>query len=205
MAEDLDGEPPEIGAGDVTLTGLSRDRGPALVHSRTGRVVSAKNPRLWRDLLTLSAVATDSGVRITGTDGKAIWSTDADIDDVLSQRLGQPVTLTDTPPSDATLERAEPEEMLRGGVGAHVPLAVSRLGGGSPEGTFFDFAPVHLLTTSTLDRIAALSPRGTVEVASDWVTACERAVTSWRQERCATSPSRFYLPIVRRIQDSAAH
>lgn len=44
-----------------------------------------------------------------------------------------------------------------------MPFAVGRLGAASPEGTFFDFAPVHLLTTSTLDRIAALSPRGTVE------------------------------------------
>jgi hypothetical protein len=31
-------------------------------------------------------------------------------------------------------------------------------------GTFFDFAPLHLLTTSTLDRIAELSPRGAVEL-----------------------------------------
>ncbi|HTR91929.1 MAG TPA: MOSC N-terminal beta barrel domain-containing protein [Trebonia sp.] len=30
-------------------------------------------------------------------------------------------------------------------------------------GNFVDFAPLHLITTSTLDRIAALSPRGAVE------------------------------------------
>ena len=34
----------------------------------------------------------------------------------------------------------------------------------SPEGTFFDFAPLHLITTSTLRRIAELSPRGAVEL-----------------------------------------
>ncbi len=153
----------DVSASDVTWTGLSQDRSLALVHRETGRVVSAKNPRLWRDTLTLSAAAIDTAVRITGPDGKAVWSTDADIDEILSRRLGQPVALTDTPPSDATLERAEPEEVLRDGVDAQVPLALSRLGAASQEGTFFDFAPVHLLTTSTLDRIAALSPRGVVE------------------------------------------
>ena len=34
------------------------------------------------------------------------------------------------------------------------------IGGGGPPGTFVDFAPLHLLTTSTLDRIAELSPHG---------------------------------------------
>jgi uncharacterized protein YcbX len=38
------------------------------------------------------------------------------------------------------------------------------LGGGGPPGTFVDFAPLHLLTTSTLDRIAELSPRGTSDL-----------------------------------------
>jgi uncharacterized protein YcbX len=153
----------EVSAGDVTWAGLAQDRTLALIHRPTGQVVSAKNPRLWRDTLTLSAAAVGSAVRITGPDGKAVWSTDADIDDVLSQRLGQDVALTDAPPLDATLERAEPEEVLRSGVTAHVPLVLGRLAAASPKGTFFDYAPVHLLTTSTLDRISALSLRGTIE------------------------------------------
>jgi uncharacterized protein YcbX len=33
-----------------------------------------------------------------------------------------------------------------------------------PEGTFFDCAVVHLLTTSTLDRLRALYPQGRFEV-----------------------------------------
>jgi uncharacterized protein YcbX len=46
-------------------------------------------------------------------------------------------------------------------VRAEVPAEISRIA----EGTFFDFAAVHLLTTSTLDRIAELSPyrRATAE------------------------------------------
>jgi hypothetical protein len=38
------------------------------------------------------------------------------------------------------------------------------IGGGGPPGTFVDFAPLHLLTTSTLDRIAELSPHGRADL-----------------------------------------
>jgi uncharacterized protein len=74
------------------------------------------------------------------------------------------VTLTETPPPDATLDRADPEQVLRDGIEAPVRVDAGHLGGASPDGTFFDFAPLHLLTTSALERIAELSPRGTVEL-----------------------------------------
>jgi uncharacterized protein YcbX len=74
------------------------------------------------------------------------------------------VTLAATPPPGATLDRADPDEVLRDGIRAAVRVESGRLGGAAPGGTFVDFAPLHLLTTSTLDRIGALSPRGTVEL-----------------------------------------
>jgi uncharacterized protein YcbX len=74
------------------------------------------------------------------------------------------VTLTATPPPDATLDRADPEEVLRDGIRAHVRVEAGQLVGAAPAGTFFDFAPLHLLTTSAVDMIAGLSPRGTVEL-----------------------------------------
>jgi uncharacterized protein len=172
----------DVPASDVTGKGLAHDRALALVHQETGKVASAKNPRLWRGLLKLAAVvdpgsavadadltgagagAAGSGVRITLPDGKIVGSADPGIDAVLSEVLGQPVTLTATPPPHAELDRAVPEEVLRDGITARVAVETGQLGGGSPAGTFFDFAPIHLLTTSTLDRIAELSPRGVAEV-----------------------------------------
>jgi uncharacterized protein len=74
------------------------------------------------------------------------------------------VTLATTPPPGAVLDRADPGEVLRDGVRAQVRVESGQLGGAAPEGTFFDFAPLHLITTSTLDQIAAISPRGTVEL-----------------------------------------
>ena len=152
-----------LGACDVTGRGLAGDRVLALVHRETGKVASAKNPRLWRDLLRLAA-ASGPDVKIAFPDGTAMASTDAGIHAALSEFLGHPVTLTSTPPPDATLDRADPDQVLRDGIEAPVQVEIGHLGGAAPQGTFFDFAPLHLLTTSTLDRIAELSPRGAVEL-----------------------------------------
>jgi len=159
----------DVDAGDVSFTGLAGDRRLAVVSRATGKIASAK-PRLWRDLLTLSAASAqdsatrDSAVRITLPEGKTVWSSDADVDAVLSGLLDEPVTLTATPPPGAALDRAVPEAVLRDGVDAQVPAEVMEIGGGGPPGTFVDFAPLHLLTTSTLDRIAELSPHGRADL-----------------------------------------
>jgi uncharacterized protein YcbX len=130
LGEDLD-------AAEVSRSGLARDRRLAVVSRRTGKVASAKYPRLWRDMLTLSAEG---------------------VDQVLSAVLGQPVTLTDTPPPGAALDRAVPEAVLRDGIKAQVAATLIEIGAAAPPGTFVDFAPLHLITTATLDRIAELSP-----------------------------------------------
>jgi uncharacterized protein YcbX len=148
----------DVDAGEVTFTGLAGDRRLAVVSRTTGKIASAKLPRLWRDLLTLSVATADDAVRITLPEGKTIWSSDADVDAVLSDLLDEPVALTSTLPPGAVLDRAVPEAVLRDGVDAQVPAELMELGGGGPPGTFVDFAPLHLLTTSTLDRIAELSP-----------------------------------------------
>jgi len=143
---------------DVSRSGLARDRRLAVVSRRTGKVASAKYPRLWRDLLTVSAEALEGAARITLPGGKTVRSTDADVDEVLSALLNEPVTLSATPPPGATLDRAVPEAVLRDGIRAEVPAELIELGAAAPPGTFVDFAPLHLLTTATLGQIAELSP-----------------------------------------------
>ena len=159
----------DVDVSDVTFTGLAGDRQLAVVSRVTGKIASAKFPRLWRDLLTLSASAAgdpaaDGAVRITLPEGKTVWSSDAGVDAVLSGLLDQPVTLTATVAPGAALDRAVPEAVLRDGVDAQVPAELMEIGGGGPPGSFVDFAPLHLLTTSTLDRIAQLSPHGQADL-----------------------------------------
>ena len=159
----------DVDAGEVTFTGLTGDRRLAVVSRATGKIASAKFPRLWRDLLTVAVASaddhgTDGAVRIMLPEGKTVWSSDADVDAVLSDLLDEPVTLTATPVPGAALDRAVPEAVLRDGVDAQVPAELMEIGGGGPPGTFVDFAPLHLLTTSTLDRIAELSPHGRADL-----------------------------------------
>jgi uncharacterized protein YcbX len=152
----------DLQAGEVGRAGLAGDRRLAVVSRRTGKIASAKYPRLWRDMLTLSAEATEGrevAALITLPDGKTVRSTDADVDGILSGLLDEPVTLTATPPAGASLDRAVPEAVLRDGIAAPVPATLIEIGAAAPPGTFVDFAPLHLITTATLDRIAELSPR----------------------------------------------
>jgi uncharacterized protein YcbX len=163
----------------VTELGLPGDRRLALVDRESGKVASAKVPRLWRDLLrcaasiegadawSVEAPTNEAGaaaVRISLPDDKPFWSTDADADERISGFIGRRVHLTDTPPAHATLDRSKPDEVLSDGPDAEVDADVIQMGGGGPGGTFVDYAPLHLITTSTLDRIAELSARGAVEL-----------------------------------------
>jgi len=159
----------ELRAADVTERGLAGDRALALVHrstdhGETSKVVSAKNPRLWRDMLKLAATS-GPDVKITFPDGTALASTDPGLDAALSRFLGRPVALTAVPAPAASIDRADPEEVLRDGLDAEVRMdVIEHVGAAAPDGTFFDYAPLHLISTSTLDRIAELSPRGIVEL-----------------------------------------
>ncbi|MEV6503115.1 MOSC N-terminal beta barrel domain-containing protein [Streptomyces prunicolor] len=106
------GEP--VTATEVTAQGLVHDRRFALLDTETGKVASAKHPRLRRRLLLLTAELSDAAVQITAPDGTTWHSTDSDTDDHLSRFIGRGVPLTDTPPADATVDRARPDDLLRG-------------------------------------------------------------------------------------------
>jgi uncharacterized protein YcbX len=155
LGEDLT----EVG---VTDRGLRGDRVYALQDVETGKVASAKRPRLWGGLLQFSATLMDGGLRLADGEGRPVRPEE------LGGRLGRPVRLISTRPEGATLERAVPEEVLADGAEADVAFTVNELGRAAPPGTFFDFAPVHVITEATLARLAELSPRGTVEAVRYW-------------------------------------
>jgi uncharacterized protein YcbX len=156
----------------VTELGVPGDRRLALLDRESGKIASAKVPRLWRDLLRCAASIEGpaegadraaSAVRISLPEDKPFWATDADVDERLSGFVGRPVHLTDTPPADAKVYRSRPDEVLSEGLDAEVEADLISIGTGSPAGTFVDYTPLHLITTSTLDRIAELGTRGEVE------------------------------------------
>ena len=167
----------ELNASEVTDRGLLGDRSYALVDSSDGKVASAKNPKKWRGLFDFRAAfagdmrpgAEMPPVRITMPDGTAIVSERDGLDGALSRILKREVRFTaakrdDGEPSSSALRagwvpRAETYWPDMEGLDHRNTVTDFDL----PEGTFFDAAVVHLLTTSTLDRLRELYPQGRFE------------------------------------------
>ena len=148
---------------EVRASGLVADRGWALVNLQTGKVASAKQPRLWRSLLQLRAeyhagaghTGPAGAVTITLPDGTAVRAGDPGTDEVLTRFAGRPVTLRHGREPGAGIDRAVPEEVLAQGVGADVAFESLELSQQAPGDRFVDYAAVHLITTATLAAVTS--------------------------------------------------
>ena len=166
----------ELNAAEVTERGLRGDRAYALVDRADGKVASAKNPRKWPSLFDFRATfieppsrgANLPPVRIVLPDGTIVSSAQRDVSGVLSRELDREVTLETTesddpgPTSASGPRTVNAEEYWPDMEGLDYRDTVTDFA--LPEGTFFDCAVVHLLTTATLDRLRELYPRGRFEV-----------------------------------------
>ncbi|OKH68781.1 molybdenum cofactor biosysynthesis protein [Mycobacterium sp. SWH-M3] len=143
----------------IDARGAEGDRRLALLDGSTGRVASAKQARLWRDLLRCTASLDSVGIRIALPDGTTTSSDDDDIDDVLSEFAGRQVRLIDSRPTGASIERADPQQVLERGVEAEVDAPLLELAMATPGDSFVDLAPLHAITTATLERIGVEAAR----------------------------------------------
>jgi uncharacterized protein YcbX len=146
---------------DVDTHGIVGDRSYALVDALTGKVASAKNPRLWSSLLRFRARYLQppgrnghtAPVEITLPSGELRSSDDPSLDADLSSGLGRAVRLSKSAPAAPTLEEYWPDlEEL-----AHRDEVTDEA---MPTHTFFDCATVHVLTTNTLAALGARYPDG---------------------------------------------
>jgi uncharacterized protein len=156
----------ELNASGVAKRGLLGDRAYALVDCADGKVASAKNPRKWPQLFDCRAALTDipvagvkaPPVRITLPDGGIVYSEQPDLDQIFSKILKREVKLS----ALSDFRTASAEEYWPDIEGLDHRDTVTDFG--LPEGTFFDCALIHLLTTATLDRLRELYPQGRFEV-----------------------------------------
>ena len=150
------------GIDDAVLeeSGVVGDRRFALVDRDTGLVASAKNPRKWRALLSMSAALLPDGqVAVTVPGGGSMRADDSLVDDRLSAAVGRAVRLVRGRPEGARLERLTPPVEASAGT-----MTTGTLAAGTPGDTFVDFAAVHVLTTATLDALGRAHPTGSVDV-----------------------------------------
>jgi uncharacterized protein YcbX len=158
----------ELNSSEVTQNGLLGDRIYALTDSFDGKIGSAKNPRKWPNLFDFQASYIDpphtglkmSPVRITLPDGTIVSSGQDDLNQVLSKALYREVTLNNTRSShEKVIVNAEAywPDM------EHLDHRDAVTDFSLPEGTFFDCAVIHLVTTATLERLRELYPQGRFE------------------------------------------
>jgi hypothetical protein len=159
----------ELNAAEVTDRGLLGDRAYVIVDSADGKVASAKNPRKWPHLFDFRAALVDAPrpgakvppVRITLPEGTVVTSEQSEVNRILSRALDREVTLDATERGQRAPWTPKAEEYWPDMEGLDYRDTVTDFN--LPEGTFFDCAVVHLLTTATMDRLRELYPEGRFE------------------------------------------
>ena len=108
----------ELDATDLTEAGVVGDRAYAIRDRETGKVASAKHPKLWPNLLACRAAFVDAPrpddelppVRIELADGNAVLSDAPDVDAVLSRFFGRDVELAHAAQNGYTIDQYHPDE-----------------------------------------------------------------------------------------------
>ena len=167
----------ELDAVDLSEGGVVGDRAYALRDRKTGKVASAKHPKLWPNLLACRAAFVDAPrphdelppVRIELADGNAVLSHAPDVDAVLSRFFGRDVELAHAAQNGYTIDQYHPDEENYDPEGHRDEVVEARLGAAFfnerglpsavPEGSFFDLFPLSVLTTSSLDQLGELEPQ----------------------------------------------
>ncbi|HVK97953.1 MAG TPA: MOSC domain-containing protein [Flavisolibacter sp.] len=170
----------ELNASDITDRGLLGDRAYAIIDSSDGKVASAKNPRKWGNLFSFRAAFVQPPrkgqklphVRITFPDGSMISSEEKELNEWLSNAVGRKVSFEMREHGqEETVETTYPNPWMKApsleeywpdmeGLSHRDAVTDEKM----PEGTFFDCAVIHLLTTATLDQLRELYPQGRFEV-----------------------------------------
>jgi uncharacterized protein YcbX len=157
----------EMNATLISDSGVLGDRAYALVDSETDKVVSAKNPKKWPDIFAFRAAYMSEpqidgeipDVCITLPNGDKLRSSDDGIDEAISLAVHRGVTLQRRAPKSAALEQYWPEREGNTEEVTHEAMA-----GAAPEGTFFDYATIHIITTGTINKLRMIYPEGRFEV-----------------------------------------
>jgi uncharacterized protein YcbX len=167
----------ELDSADLSEGGVVGDRAYALVDKETGKVASAKHPKLWPNLLGCRAAFVEPPrpgdevppARIELADGDSVLSDAPDVDAVLSRFFGRDVELARAAQNGYTIDQYHPDEENYDPEGHRDEVVEARLGAAFfnerglpsavPPGSFFDLFPVSVLTTSSLDQLGELEPQ----------------------------------------------
>ncbi len=136
--------------------GVAGDRRLALRDLTTGKIVSAKVPKLGIPLLGCRASTTPGGEVVIDIADRRYPAFGCDLE--LSALIGREVRLEAVTAADEVYASEWPEiaGLALSNMELDLPLA---------KGTFADLAPLHLLAATSLAHLAALAPDSMIEMA----------------------------------------
>jgi len=161
---------------EVCAHGVLGDRAYALLDSATGKVVSAKNSKLFPNLLQCRAefvsppsrIEKMPAVAVALPNGDWVRSDQPGANERLSMFFGRQVMLIETAPEDFTVDQfhpdlagLDPSENRNTVVSQKLGSALFKSAGLDspvPTGSFLDVFPVSVITTSTLLKVKSLAP-----------------------------------------------
>ena len=168
----------EVPMAHVTNNGIFGDRAYAILDLSDGKISTAKNPRNWPTLFTFKATCFEAvdwdektpPLRIILPDGAVITSEQSDVNQTLSKALKREVRLLAVEQGKVKGVQSSLPALWTGQSEEYWP----DIGGRNhrdtttdftlPEGTFFDAATLHLLTTATLNQLRMTYPSGRFEI-----------------------------------------
>jgi uncharacterized protein len=166
----------QVEAAELSDGGLLGDRAYAIRDKESGKVASAKHPKVWPNLLGCRAAFTERPrpgeelppVRIELADSTTVASDSPDVEQVLSEFFGREVELARVAENGYTIDQYHPDVADYDPEGHRDEVVEARLGAAFfndrglpsavPEDSFFDLFPLSVLTTSTLDQLNELEP-----------------------------------------------
>ena len=156
----------ELNSAIITYNGILGDRSYALLDLETDKIVSAKNPKKWPEIFSFHARYIEAPalekelppVWITLPDGRIIRTDQADAEQQLSIALKRTIGLRNKAAQHASLEQYWPEYE-----GESTEISDETISVAADDGSFFDYASLHILTTASLIKLQQIYPGGRFE------------------------------------------
>ena len=146
---------------DIDTDGIAGDRVWALRDVESGKLVSAKRPRLWRSMLDCVATGLDDEVRITLPDGIEFSITGGDAPVLLSEFLERKVTIERSDSTRQGVYASDWPEIEGVTLAGEFDAPTNITGRGHH---FVDVEPLHIITTSSMKALATRDSSIAVDV-----------------------------------------
>jgi len=143
----------------VDENGVEGDRIFALKELETGFIVSAKNPKKWKAIIELEAFLENEKIKIRQIKTGQVFDNENDIINLIEKLTARKVSLVSNSNQQEIREADRSPIEQTGSIINQEPLASA-----SKVGHFFDFAPIHLMTTSSLNEIKKHYPKGKFDI-----------------------------------------